>query len=438
MKRRPLFIDWISAAVLFLSLFGPSPRAQSLLKDIEYAKVGGISLKLDLYLPAPGPGPAPLVVWIHGGGWYAGGKAEARFGALSLMLRGIAVASIDYRLSTQAKFPAQIWDCKGAVRWLRAHASRFHLDPRRFAALGPSAGGHLSSLLGTTSGVARLEGTVGGNLKYSSAVAAVVDFYGPTDFFKEGGFHNSPSSPESILIGKSLGEILANLHNPAYAKWVALVRDANPIAFVDPKDPPFYIAHGIDDPLVPYTQSTLLQAALKKAGVPAVLKLVPLSGHGLPSSEVNKAFDFLEKILRPSSAFIPFGGGCYGSGGVPVLDASPRLFPAMGKVFEAYLTHLPASGGAPFVILGDSSSYWAGMALPLSLNSLGMLGCYLYTDINLIVPARVRNGRAYFTAALPARPALLGSRFFIQGLLVDPGSVGGVTLSNAALGIVGK
>ncbi len=437
MKRRPP-LKWFLAAALFWALFPLLANSQKILKDIEYAKPGGISLKLDLYLPAKGLGPAPLVVWIHGGGWYAGGKEEAKLGALSLMLRGIAVASVNYRLSTQAKFPAQIWDCKGAVRWLRAHASKYGLDPRRVAALGPSAGGHLSALLGTSSGVARLEGTVGGNLKQSSSVMAVVDFYGPTDFFKEGGFHNSPSSPESILIGKPLGEILANLKNPAYAKWVALVRDANPITFVDPKDPPFYIAHGIDDPLVPYTQSTLLEAALKKAGVPAVLKLVPLAGHGLPSSEVNKAFDFLEKILRPSSVFTPFGSGCLGTGGVPVMDAVPGGFPALGKTFQVYLSNLPSSGGLAFLGLGDSSSYWAGIPLPLSLNSLGMRGCNIYTDIDIVLPLASVKGRAYFTYTIPSIRALLGRRFFVQGLVLDPGSVGGLTVSNAAMGIVGR
>ena len=435
--KRPLFSRWALTAGLFLSLFPGALSSQAVLKDLEFAKVGGVSLKLDLYLPSARLGPAPLVVWIHGGGWYAGGKAEARFGAPSLVLRGIAVASIEYRLSTQAKFPAQIMDCKGAVRWLRAHAKKYNLDPARFASLGPSAGGHLSALLGTTAGVARLEGTVGGNLNQSSAVMAVVDFYGPTDFFQMGGFHNSAGSPESVLIGKPIGEILANLKNPAYAKWVALVRDADPITQVDRSDPPFYIAHGIDDPLVPYTQSTLLQAALKKAGVPVSLRLVPLAGHGLPSSEVDKAYDFLESMLRPGSAFVPFGWGCFGSAGIPVLKVTPGLLPALGKVFQACLTNVPASG-APFMVMGDSSSFWAGMPLPLSLDSLGMRGCYLYTDINAIVPLKVKSGQAFFTATVPRSPVLVGSRFFIQGLLVDPGSVGGVTMSNAALGVVGR
>ncbi len=437
MNRSPLFL-WLPAAVLLLATLGPPLPSQSVLKDLEYGRPGGLSLKLDLYLPKKGPGPAPVVVWIHGGGWYAGGKAEARFGAAALVVRGIAVASIDYRLSTQAKFPAQIHDCKGAVRWIRANAKKYHLDPRRIAALGPSAGGHLSALLGTTGGTPSLEGNVGGNLKYSSSVVAVVDFYGPTDFFQAGGFHDKAGSPESILIGKPIGEIKKHRKDPAYAKWVALVRDANPITRVDPSDPPFYIAHGIDDPLVPYTQSTILDAALRKAGVPVTLRLVPLAGHGLPSREVVKALDFLESVLRPTSRFETFGKGCSGTAGVPALEGTPGLFPALGKVFQVRLSRLPNTRGAAFLVLGDSSSYWAGTPLPLSLDPLGLRGCYLYTDINAVVPLAVKKGAAEFRAIIPARGALLGSRFFLQGLVVDPGSAGGVTFSNAAFGVVGR
>ena len=130
------------------------------LRDLTYAVQDDKPLTLDLYLP-PGTGPHPLVVWVHGGAWYEGSKEHCP--AVPLTGRGYAVASINYRLSREALFPAQIHDCKGAIRWLRAHAIGYGLDAGRIGAWGESAGGHLVALLGTSGDIAELEGTVGGN-----------------------------------------------------------------------------------------------------------------------------------------------------------------------------------------------------------------------------------------------------------------------------------
>ena len=146
-------------------------------RDLVYAKTPQRELALDLYIPDGATKP-PLIVWVHGGAWRAGSKAKPP--ALWMLERGYAVASISYRLSQQAVFPAQIHDCKAAIRWLRAHASKYGYDAERIGAWGASAGGHLVALLGTSSGVKELEGDLGYN-DQSSRVQAVVDYFGPTD-----------------------------------------------------------------------------------------------------------------------------------------------------------------------------------------------------------------------------------------------------------------
>jgi acetyl esterase/lipase len=239
-------------------------------RDLPYVTNGHFRQKLDLYLPEATK-LLPLVVWIHGGAFRLGDKGDNV--PLECLERGYAVASINYRLSQHALFPAQIEDCKAAVRWLRAHAAHYGLDPQRFVAWGPSAGGHLAAMLGVTSHVRAFE--AGEHLDRSSRVRAVVDYFGPTDFLQmdahrlpDGMVHDAPDSPESELVGGPIQD------NPDR------VAQANPIAYVRPDAPPFLIVHGEADPLVPYHQSELLLAALQRAGVPASLYTVAGGGHG--------------------------------------------------------------------------------------------------------------------------------------------------------------
>jgi acetyl esterase/lipase len=200
------------------------------------------------------------------------------------------VASIDYRLSGEAIFPAQIEDCKGAVRWLRARAKEHGLDPNHFGAWGSSAGGHLIALLGTTGGVKELEGTVGGNAGVSSRVQAICDWYGPTDFLQMSAHapadsridHDAPNSPESQLIG---GPIQENRGKAARA---------NPITFVTRDDPPFLLMHGDRDNLVPLHQSELLHDALKRAGVEVTFRRLEGAGHG---GAAFQAPDVLQQVV---------------------------------------------------------------------------------------------------------------------------------------------
>lgn len=242
-------------------------------RDIAYVENGHERQKLDLFLPEKSGAALPLLIWIHGGGWQAGSKDGCPPLRSGFVERGYAVASIGYRLSGHAAFPAQIEDCKAAIRWLRAHAKEYHLDPKRFGVWGSSAGGHLVALTGTSGDVKQFD--VGANPDQSSRVQAVCDYYGPTDFtvfVTTPGYesHATAGSPEAKLIG---GTVMENKDKAARV---------NPITYVSSDDPPFLIVHGDKDPTVPINQSQLLFESLKKAGVSAHLHTIHGAGHGGP------------------------------------------------------------------------------------------------------------------------------------------------------------
>ena len=274
----------------------PIPPGVRMEKNLTFATIGAKELRLDLFLPDKQQGKLPVVVWIFGGAWRTNNRLRQEGQAAWLAAKGYAVAAIEYRMSSEAPFPAQVEDCKAAVRWLRANAAKYGLDPSRLAAWGESSGGHLASMLGVTGGVKDLEGS-SGNLDQSSRVSAVVDFFGPTDFLQmekaalPGGMqHDSPDSPESLVIG---GPIQQNREK---------VARANPITYVTRECPPFLILHGDRDPLVPYNQSELLFEALKKAGVDVSFYKVVPAGHGGPQFQtpVTKAMvlAFLDQHLK--------------------------------------------------------------------------------------------------------------------------------------------
>ena len=256
-------------------------------RDLEYVTGGHARNKLDLYLPAKADHPLPVVVWIHGGGWQGGSKEGCP--AIQFVGKGYAAASINYRFSQHAIFPAQIEDCKAAIRWLRANAKKYDLDANHIGVWGASAGGHLVALLGTTGSVKELEGT-GGNLDQSSRVQCVVDWFGPTDFAKMGGWQDKPNSPMARLVG-----------GPVKDKQ-ELAAKANPLTYIDKDSAPFLIMHGEEDRMVPMNQSELLDAALRKAGVESTLVRVPKNGHGGPGftnpENRKKIEDFFEMHLK--------------------------------------------------------------------------------------------------------------------------------------------
>ncbi len=249
---------------------GSLPQGTTVHRDLAYVTDGHPRQKLDLYLPEASAS-LPLVVYVHGGAFRMGDKADDP--PLEYVAEGYALASINYRLSQHALFPAQIEDGKAAVRWLRAHAAEYGVDATRFAAGGVSAGGHLAAMLGVTGDVGDLD--VGEHLDVSSRVQAVLDYFGPTDFLQmdahrlpHGMVHDAPDSPESQLVGGPIQE-----HPDRVAR-------ANPVAYVTADDPPFLIVHGDQDPLVPHHQSVLLAEALKRASVPVTFYTVEGGGHG--------------------------------------------------------------------------------------------------------------------------------------------------------------
>jgi len=273
-----------------------TPNTVDIQKDIIYASPGNVPVKLDLCVPTGLAKPPPIIIYIHGGGWEAGSKENPPYFCPALVKQGFAFASINYRLSQQAIFPAQIYDCKAAVRWVRANADKYHYNADKIGLVGDSAGGHLVALLGTTANDPKLEGDEG-NVGVSSAVQAVVDYYGPTDFI---------SLPDQVT-----PEQRANLDNPVTHLFGAPIwnkgpvvglqdqaRLASPVSHITPSSSPFFILHGDHDPIVPLQQSVEFNDALQKAGVETHLAVIKGGGHGFndPPSQ-QAAIDFLKKHL---------------------------------------------------------------------------------------------------------------------------------------------
>jgi acetyl esterase/lipase len=272
------------------------PAGIALDADVEYARNDGVPVHLDLYRPEKAKGPLPVLVWVHGGGWIGGSKSPCP--AAGMVLRGYAVASVQYRLSGTAPFPAQIEDVKAAVRWIRANAKERGLDGGRIGAWGSSAGGHLVALLGTSGGAEELEGS-GGNPRESSRVRAVVDYCGPTDLLQFDG-------RGSRIQAGAPGSLIATLLGGTLCDKKDLAAKANPIAYVTKDDPPFLIFHGDRDDVVPLHQSELLHAALEKAGVEVTLETLRGAGHGFGSPRIAKAVEeFFDRHVKNARAEKP-------------------------------------------------------------------------------------------------------------------------------------
>jgi acetyl esterase/lipase len=239
--------------------------------DIEYARVGDQALKLDLYLPKVNN--PPLLIYVHGGAWRAGSKTDVPI--LKLLNHGFAIASVDYRLSTEAAFPAQVHDIKAAIRFLRAKAEHYHLNAASVGIVGSSAGGHLAALVGVTNGHPALEGTVGQPLSQSSSVQCIVSLYGAanlqtilsqsTDF----GLQMRVPALELLLGGQP-------------DQKPELARLASPVAQLDSKDPPLLLIHGDADPQMPAAQSQEFEQAYKALSLPVQYLVMPESKHGGP------------------------------------------------------------------------------------------------------------------------------------------------------------
>jgi len=277
-------------AIASLLIAAVSPAAEKFEIEIktavEYGTGGGEKLLLELVRPKGAKGPRPGVIFIHGGGW-SGGNRRVHLGqAKQAAQRGYVAVSIGYRLAPKHVFPAQIEDCKCAVRWMRANAEKLDLDAKRIGAVGMSAGAHLAMMLGAMDKQDGLEGK-GGHAEHSSKVQAVVSFAGPTDLTAE-----YPQASRAIVarfIGGSRKE------KPGQRRL------ASPITYVNQGDAPMLLFQGTTDRLVPWQQAVSMADALTQAGVPGRIELLPGLGHGLNREEFNRTsaamWAFLAKRL---------------------------------------------------------------------------------------------------------------------------------------------
>jgi acetyl esterase/lipase len=263
-------------------------RADKIVADVPFAQSGDTELKLDLYLPDTGT-PAGLIVWVHGGAWRSGSRTAVDL--KGLVAHGWAVASVDYRLSPVAKFPAQIHDIKAAVRFLRAHAADYGYPPGRIVIAGSSAGAHLAALVGVTNGHPELEGNVGHNPGVSSDVQAIVDLYGASNLTTI----LSQSTPHGLNVRVPALDLLLGGQPD---KLPELARLASPVFHVDAHDPPLWLRHGDQDNQMPPAQSRELHAAYEKSGLVVDFQYVPGSGHGGPAFTDPASLAQIDRFLR--------------------------------------------------------------------------------------------------------------------------------------------
>lgn len=265
------------------------PNGVTLLPNVEIGTAGNRPLLMAIAFPDTAPEkPMPVVVYIHGGGWNKKDRLDATNSICTYIKKGYIGVSLDYRLTEEAPFPAQIEDVKLAIRYLRANADKYHIDPERIGVWGTSAGAHLASLLGTSADEPDLEGT-GGCQEYSDRVQAICDFYGPVDFTTE--FANGHNPITDLLGGKKAFSV------PDLAK------KAMPATYASNDDPPFFIRHGDADPRIPYTDSVNFAKQLQDAGVYVDFKLIPDGHHGFKGNPMDvqtndEAWAFLDKFVK--------------------------------------------------------------------------------------------------------------------------------------------
>jgi acetyl esterase/lipase len=267
----------------------------SIQRNISYAVVDDSELALDLYMP-DGVAQPPLIVWVHGGAWRFGSRDAVE--VIELLDHGFAIASVSYRLSPVAPFPAQVHDLKAAVRFLRANAQGFGFDGTRIIAGGPSAGAHLAALVAVTNGSAEHEGRVGEYLETSSDVQALISYFGASNLTSI----LDQSTPFGLRLRVPSLELL---FGGPVEETEDLARLASPVFFVDASDPPMYLLHGDQDPQMPINQTHELHGAAKAAGVKVVFDVVHGAGHGgpgfyLPSRTADVA-KFLHEALNSRS-----------------------------------------------------------------------------------------------------------------------------------------
>ena len=261
------------------------PPGAELIEDVEFGVGGGRPLRMHIVRPiSPTHRPMPVIVFVHGGWWRRGDRASGIPSLIPLAEKGFFCASVEYRLTDEAQWPAQIEDCKCGMRYLRAHTDQWGIDPDRIGVWGRSAGGHLVAMLGSTGSAADLEGS-GGWAEQSSAVQAVCDWFGMSDLTLLG--HDDPDSHTARLVG---GPVKDN---------IAVAKAASPITHVSSDSAPHLIMHGTEDAQVPLAQSELLHEALHQAGVESTLRIFEGLGHqDLGEAAIADVHAFFDRHLR--------------------------------------------------------------------------------------------------------------------------------------------
>jgi acetyl esterase/lipase len=268
----------------------PSQSRALLVPDLPFAQVGGTTLSLDLARPAEGDGPFPAVVCLHGGGWVRGDRKQMAQTIEALARRGYVAVAPDYRLAPKHRFPAQIEDCKAAVRWLRANAAAHRIDQRRLGAVGLAAGGHLACLLGVTRKEDGLEGN-GGNPGEDSTVQAVVSFFGPTDL-------TWPSWDKAVV-----EQNLVPLLGGTFQQVPGAYGRASPMTYANRGGPPFLLLHGNADAIVPPSQAQDFAQKLVQSGGSARVVLLEGEGHAWRGDSLRRSIaemlTFFDEKLKP-------------------------------------------------------------------------------------------------------------------------------------------
>jgi acetyl esterase/lipase len=280
-----------AAALYFTVAAAGADEVGKTTADIEYARVDGTPLRLDLY--EPDAAGAPLLVWVHGGAWEAGSKVPMPLTAL--VARGYAIASLDFRPASTTRFPGQVHDIKAAIRFLRATAPRHGYDASRIAILGASSGAHLAAVVGTTNGHPELEGTLGEHGNESSDVQAIVSYFGASNLTTI----LAQSTPFGVgLRTPALKRLLGVLPE----EDAALARLASPVFHVDASDPPILLLHGDQDPQMPINQTHELQGAYERVGLAAPFIVVHGAAHGgdqfFEPANIERVAAFLDETLR--------------------------------------------------------------------------------------------------------------------------------------------
>lgn len=290
---------WMTSMMIgVLSLLSPVdaqetvPAGVLFEKNIEYSNPDDQHLQLNMARPKEGTGPFPAVICIHGGGFRAGTRESFNGLCLQLAERGYVAVTVSYRLAPKYQFPAAVYDVKAAVRWMRANAEKYQIDPDRIGTTGGSAGGHLAQFLGVTSGVKKFEGD-GGNAEYSSSVKCVVNFYGPSDFTKSYDASVDAKDVLPLFLG---GNLQQERHRHI---------ESSPLYWVTPEAAPTLFVHGTKDAYVAHEQAEWIVERMKAADVEATLMTIEDGDHGFRTSspEVkekieNARFEFFEKHLK--------------------------------------------------------------------------------------------------------------------------------------------